>query len=685
MGQTEILSDNENKNLNEEMEHRMPKNRNASALKEEIVEEKEDMKNTQPETETKRLTESNMEMDKPLPNGTLITYQYEFAGKKKEDIYIVLQEISAGGFGRTYLCKRGSKVDDGTRVVIKEFCPKPKETYRRVNNELDINYTVNKKTFEDFLKEPQRINDLKNEAAKKNPKFPKKEWEKLNLAIPLTNAFECFNNWYYVMEYIEGKSLTEYLPNNYNNLSLDKRLQIVLQICIAIQNLHSKNCVHQDLSPNNVMIHEQENETFQVKVIDYGMSTSLFHTNNNISYVREGGSCGFSDVTLQYGNYKTLWETNDKERIKLIDIYSLGNILIYTCLASYELITSEWKYDFLKPVLDEKIITENTPIAIKEEFIKSMIKKLAKDAINHDLNERANSFGYNDYDLPSDNKTKFIDNFINRLNNIINELNIPIIKYHNENDKLEENDNAERQDINNEEEGVNLKEKNTKLGGYNNISEKENDISPSIWHKFKIVFDYLRQKNVFYRWLALSCFVLFAAIAFWIYKTSPEFFYTFPKQEQTSKDKPVTPEANFNESKTEKTLENKGQQTEKQHAQTGNKEKTSDKQPIEALDKTHKEHNYSAINVSDLTPARLTTIMGKAQTDATTRELLFNSFANNIIFMEIDENGNAFELSLLKLYNNLKDNAYQIGKTYQVDNFENENGKIKIVILTKIK
>ena len=53
--------------------------------------------------------------------------------------------------------------------------------------------------------------------------------------------------------------------------------------------------------------------------------------------------------------------------------------------------------------------------------------------------------------------------------------------------------------------------------------------------------------------------------------------------------------------------------------------------------------------------------------------------------MEIDENGNAFELSLLKLYNNLKDNAYQIGKTYQVDNFENENGKIKIVILTKIK
>ena len=158
-------------------------------------------------------------------------------------------------------------------------------------------------------------------------------------------------------------------------------------------------------------------------------------------------------------------------------------------------------------------------------------------------------------------------------------------------------------------------------------------------------------------------FVLFAAIAFWIYKTSPEFFYTFPKQEQTSKDKPVTPEANFNESKTEKTLENKGQQTEKQHAQTGNKEKISDKQPIEALDKTHKEHNYSAINVSDLTPARLTTIMGKAQTDATTRELLFNSFANNIIFMEIDENGNAIQIGspeFSEIVNRLKEEMCEV-------------------------
>lgn len=785
MSKSEILSEDENKKLNEEM-LRMREKKNTPARQEGIEEEEK----KQPEVETKQSAKENMIQEKadnsndknvmvknkPLDKGIKLICQYN-EGEKEKDIYEVLQELSVGSFGRTYLCKRIGGVDDGIPVVIKEFCPEPKKTYRKANHELDIDYIIEKDTFEDFLKEPRRVKDLKDEARKRNPQFPKKEWEKLNLAIPLTNEpFTCFNNWYYVMEYVEGKTLTEYLIENYDNLSLDKRLRIVLQTCIAIHNLHSKDCVHQDLSPNNVMIQEDENGILKVKVIDYGMSTTLFYTNAYNSIVRNGGSHGFSDALLQYGNYKTLCDgtEEDKERIKLIDIYSLGNMLIYMCLASYELITSEWEDYFLKPVLNEEPIVADTPIGKKEEAIKRMIRELAKDATNLDLNERAQSLKFGDNDSRPNEKTKFIDYFINRLKNIQAELMNPIMPDPAVSPAIvEDGENnpegqvpAEDNDVIKEEpEPQNSKETNPEEGSVDTTAEiikkAENGdaIAQSnlgLWYELglempqdmqkakewyakaaaqgdttaqyklgcfyeegkggpknlneaikwytqaaqhghavsKIALKRLRWKGFFYRRLAflyiLGGIALIATIIFSMYKVYPEVFpfsSNQPKQEQASMDNRVTPETDLVETKTEKPIENKEQQaqTVKQQIQTEERKLPSNEKPTRTTDKIQEGHNTSTIDVSALTPANLTTLMGKAQTDAVTRERLFNVFADGIIFMVMDENGNAFDLPRLKLYNNLKENAYQIGKTHRVDNFENENGKIRIIYLTEIK
>lgn len=701
MGKSEILSADENKKLNEEMLH-MREKKDMHARQEGIEEEEK----KQPDAETKQSAKENviqekadnsndknvMEKNKPLEKGTKLICQYNIEGEKEKDIYEVLQELSVGGFGRTYLCKRVGGVDDGIPVVIKEFCPEPKKTYRKANHELDIDYINEKDTFEDFLKEPRRVKDLKDEARKRNPQFPKKEWEKLNLAMPLTDEpFTCYNNWYYVMEYVEGKTLTKYLIENYDNLSLEKRLRIVLQICIAIHNLHSKDCVHQDLSPNNVMIQEDENGIFKIKVIDYGMSTTLFHTNSSNSIVREGGSYGFSDATLQYGNYWTLCggTEEDKERIKLIDIYSLGNILIYTCLASYELITSEWKHSFLEPVLNEEPIVADTPIGKKEEAIKRMIRELAKDATNRDLNERAQSLKSGDDDSRPDEKTKFIDYFINRLKSIQAELMNPVmpdpavspaIVEGDKNILVDQAPEKGNEVIKEEPEPQNSKETNPEEGSVDTTAE--------------IIKKAENGDAIFYQRLAFLCILggvaLIATIIFGIYKVYPEVFplsSNQPKQEQASMDNRVTPETDLVETKTEKPIENKEQQaqTVKQQIQTEERKLPPNEKPTQTADKIQEGHNTSTIDVSALTPANLTTLMGKAQTDVVTRERLFNVFADGIIFMVMDENGNAFDLPRLKLYNNLKENAFQIGKTHRVDNFENENGKIRIIYLTEIK
>ena len=789
MGKSEILSADENKKLNEEM-LRMREKKNMPARQDGIKEEEKEENNLQPEAETKQSAKENviqekadnsndknvMVKNKPLDKGIKLICQYN-EGEKEKDIYEVLQELSVGSFGRTYLCKRIGGVDDGIPVVIKEFCPDPKDTYRKANHELDINYIGKERIFEDFLKEPRRVKDLKDEARKRNPQFPKREWEKLNLAIPLTDEpFTCFNNWYYVMEYVEGKTLTEYLIENYDNLSLEKRLRIVLQICIAIHNLHSKDCVHQDLSPNNVMIQEDENGILKVKVIDYGMSTTLFHTNAYSSIVRNGGSRGLSDALLQYGNYKTLCggTEEDKELIKLIDIYSLGNILIYTCLAGYELITSEWEDYFLKPVLNEEPIVADTPIGKKEEAIKRMIRELAKDATNLDLNERAQSLKSGDDNSRPNEKTKFIDYFINRLKNIQAELMNPImpdpavspaIVEDGENNPEGQVPAEDNEVIKEEPEPQNSKETNPEEGSVDTTAEiikkAENGdaIAQSnlgLWYELglempqdmqkakewyakaaaqgdttaqyklgyfyeegkgvpknlneaikwytqaaqqghavsKIALKRLSRKRIFYQRLAFLCILggiaLIAAIIFGIYKVYPEVFpfsSNQPKQEQASMDNRVTPETDLVETKTEEPIENKEQQaqTVKQQIQTEERKLPLNERPTRTTDKIQEGHNTSTIDVSALTPATLTALMGKAQTDAVTRERLFNVFADGIIFLVMDENGNAFDLPRLKLFNNLEENAYQIGKTHRVDNFENENGKIRIIYLTEIK
>ena len=743
MGKSEILSEDENKKLNEEM-LRMREKKNMPARQEGIEEE---------EKENPKQTGSST-YDEPLPNGTLLEYK---EGENTILTYQIKEEISSGRFGKIYKAEiKGIK--NNYSVAIKEFCPRG--TLRHMDTltlEIDPKY---KQYLDDFKKEPDRINGLLK-------KDPNDEWDKYNLVIPQSEIFTWRGNYYYAMEYVKGQNLQTFLIENYENLSTKDRIGILYQIAIAIRSLHSIGCIHQDLSPNNVMIQKRNDGSFRIKVIDYGMSTTLYDSSGKRqTNIKDGRTYGFTDDT--YLNYRTYLKYFDDEkergRVKLIDIYSLGALLAYICLTELATIQDESILDFLTSALKgEKGESVHTAEAEKKEKINDMIRNLVADATFSNLEVRAEKF--------KDEKDAFgyINVFLSRLD----EINVEIGRQEFYLTIIEDGENnpegqvpaKENEVIKEEPEPQNSKETNPEEGSVDTTAEiikkAENGdaIAQSnlgLWYELglemprdmrkakewyakaaaqgdttaqyklgcfyeegkggpknlneaikwytqaaqqghavsKIALKRLSRKRIFYRRLAflsiLGGIAFIAAIIFGIYKVYPEVFpfsSNQPKQEQASMDNRVTPETDLVEIKTEKPIENKEQQaqTVKQQIQTEERKLPSNEKPTRTADKIQEGHNTSTIDVSALTPANLTTLMGKAQTDVVIRERLFNVFADGIIFLVMDENGNAFDLPRLKLFNNLEENAYQIGKTHRVDNFENENGKIRIIYLTEIK
>jgi serine/threonine protein kinase/tetratricopeptide (TPR) repeat protein len=74
---------------------------------------------------------------------------------------------------------------------------------------------------------------------------------------------------YFVMEYIEGVSVTQYCDGK--RMAIDQRLELFLKVCGAVQHAHQKGVIHRDLKPSNVLVLEHEGVPVP-KVIDFGIA-----------------------------------------------------------------------------------------------------------------------------------------------------------------------------------------------------------------------------------------------------------------------------------------------------------------------------------------------------------------------------------------------------------------------------
>ena len=77
---------------------------------------------------------------------------------------------------------------------------------------------------------------------------------------------------YFVMELVEGVPITEYCDQHH--LTHQRRLELFVQVCQAVQHAHQKGIIHRDLKPSNVLVHEYDDRPVP-KVIDFGVAKAI--------------------------------------------------------------------------------------------------------------------------------------------------------------------------------------------------------------------------------------------------------------------------------------------------------------------------------------------------------------------------------------------------------------------------
>jgi predicted Ser/Thr protein kinase len=128
--------------------------------------------------------------------------------------------------------------------------------------------------------------------------------------------------YYFVMEYVEGVNLRQLLRAG--QLPPQQALQIVPQICDALQYAHEEGVVHRDIKPENILLDRRG----RVKIADFGLAKLLGRDTGNFTLTGSRQVMG----TLYYMAPEQMERPLEVDH--RADIYSLGVVF-------YEMLTGQ--------------------------------------------------------------------------------------------------------------------------------------------------------------------------------------------------------------------------------------------------------------------------------------------------------------------------------------------------------
>lgn len=217
----------------------------------------------------------------------------------KNNTYRIISKLGEGGFGVTYLAEH---IAMKRKVCIKEFFIRKycaRDAMQRVQVISPVYEELTQSLKQKFVKEASVLGTLDH------PNI-----------VRVHDSFTENNSAYYVMEYIDGKSLSDIIKER-GSLKEEDALTYINEIASALAYIHKRNMLHLDIKPSNIMVRKRDNRAI---LIDFGLTKHYDESSGELTTPSIGGvSDGYTPIE-QYN-------TSISHFTPETDIYSLGATL----------------------------------------------------------------------------------------------------------------------------------------------------------------------------------------------------------------------------------------------------------------------------------------------------------------------------------------------------------------------
>ena len=255
--------------------------------------------------------------------------------------YKIEKVLGQGSFGITYLAEHTNL---GRKVAIKEFFMKELNSRGEdgsitgmTDGSLSQNYCVK------FQKEAINLSRLDH------PNI-----------VRVTDSFSENGTFYYVMDYIEGQNLNDYVKSHHVDEA--EATSIIKSVADALIYMHEeKHMLHLDLKPGNVMRRNSDGHIF---LIDFGLSKHFSEDGQPETSTTIGlGTAGYAPI--EQGN-----KAKNGEFRPTIDVYALGATF-------YKLLTRETPPPASDLVSDDELLENNLRAkGISDNLIKIVVEAM---------------------------------------------------------------------------------------------------------------------------------------------------------------------------------------------------------------------------------------------------------------------------------------------------------------------
>lgn len=204
-------------------------------------------------------------------------------GSVVQDTYRIDALLGEGGMGATF---RATNLATGHQVAIKVMSP---------------GFSANRRAVEMFRRESTLLRSVRNEA----------------VIGYETTLMDGEGRLFLVMEFIDGKPLSEYLRRGLRLKSEDV-LALGARLAGGLAAIHALGIVHRDIAPDNILI--PQDDITEAKLIDFGLASDTIGTDKSIigdSFAGKLSYCAPEQLGL-YGNVARA----------ATDAYALGLVLM---------------------------------------------------------------------------------------------------------------------------------------------------------------------------------------------------------------------------------------------------------------------------------------------------------------------------------------------------------------------